>query len=204
MSSDQIPLLGASGAPDADPDQDKLIVLPNVSWRQLESLDPLMAGTGARLTYLDGYLEIRTPAQNYEDLRSTLALLIETHLQETGRRFYARGGPRLGSQATRARKEPDESYDLDAPKEIPDLVLEVLPEDVGIDKLEFYHRIQIPEVWIWRQKRLTIYHLRATGYEPVEYSELVPEVDPKVLEWYVNLGDQHDGVTLLAQQVRNL
>lgn len=195
------PISGGRG--DSDRSRDKLVVLPNISWSQLERLDQLLTGTGARLTYLDGYLEIRTPTQSYEDLRSTLALLLETHLQESGRRFFARGGPPLGSEATQARKEPDESYDLDARKPVPDLVLEVLTEEIGIDKLEFYRRIQVPEVWIWRQKQLTLYRLRETGYEPIEYSELVPEVDPKVLEWYVNLTDQHDGVTPLVQQVRH-
>jgi hypothetical protein len=36
-------------------------LLSNVTWETLEKLDEDMAGTGARLIYLDGWLEIMTP-----------------------------------------------------------------------------------------------------------------------------------------------
>ena len=36
-------------------------LLSNVTWETLEKLDADLAGTGARLTYLDGCLEIMSP-----------------------------------------------------------------------------------------------------------------------------------------------
>ncbi|MDZ8259955.1 addiction module protein [Nostoc sp. ChiQUE01b] len=39
------------------------VLLYNVSWEQLEQLDVTLAGTSARLTYLDNILEIMSPNQ---------------------------------------------------------------------------------------------------------------------------------------------
>lgn len=56
------------------------VLLYDVSWEQLEQLDVTLAGTGARLTYLDGVLEIMSPlSDDHEDAKSTLSLLLEAY-----------------------------------------------------------------------------------------------------------------------------
>ncbi|QFS43317.1 hypothetical protein [Nostoc sphaeroides] len=48
------------------------VLLYNVSWEQLEQLDVALAGTSARLTYLDGILEIMSPlSDDREDSKKT-------------------------------------------------------------------------------------------------------------------------------------
>ena len=48
------------------------VLLHNVSWQQLEQLDINLQGTGARLTYLDGILEILSPlSDDHEDAKSS-------------------------------------------------------------------------------------------------------------------------------------
>ncbi|MFN9407014.1 MAG: Uma2 family endonuclease, partial [Dolichospermum sp.] len=39
----------------------------------------------------------------------------------------------------------------------PDLVIEVVVSSGGIDKLEAYKRLQIPEVWFWMNDELLFY-----------------------------------------------
>lgn len=63
--------------------QSTYVLLNNVSWEQLEQLDITLAGTGARLTYLDGILEIMSPlSDEHEDAKSTLSLLLEVYFRE--------------------------------------------------------------------------------------------------------------------------
>ena len=138
------------------------VVLFNVTWDTLEKLDADLEGTGARLTYLDGYLEIMAPLSDaHEEPRNTIAQLLEIYMRLKGIRFYGRGSTTIGMKELGARKEPDESYCLGDPlrvsrrarRKIPDLALEVTVTSGGIDTLEIYRRIGVAEVWFlgrWR------------------------------------------------------
>lgn len=58
------------------------VLLYNVSWEQLEQLDINLAGTSARLTYLDGILEIMSPiSDDHEDAKSTVSSLLEVYMR---------------------------------------------------------------------------------------------------------------------------
>ncbi|MGI2905079.1 hypothetical protein [Tolypothrix sp. VBCCA 56010] len=68
------------------------VLLYNVSWQQLEQLDVALAGTSARLTYLDNILEIMSPlSDDHEDNKKTLAMLVEVYMRTRNIRFYGRG-----------------------------------------------------------------------------------------------------------------
>ncbi len=44
-------------------------------------------------------------------------------------------------------------------KDNPDLTIEVILTSGSLQKLEKYKRFQIPEVWLWEDNQLRIYHL---------------------------------------------
>jgi Uma2 family endonuclease len=175
--------------------QEQYLILSGITWSQLEALEAALENVaGVRFIYLDGLLEIMTVSPEHEDTKRTIGLLLETYMREKGIRFYARGGPTLGSEEKKARKEPDESYNLETKKAIPDLVIEVVFTSGGIDKLQLYKRIGVPEVWFWEDGVLRVYHLREE-YESVERSELLPNLDLNLLRQYITYHDQYDGVT---------
>jgi Uma2 family endonuclease len=102
------------------------VVLHNVSWETMEKLDLDLDGSGARLTFLDGMLEIMAPpSEAHEEPKKTLAQILEAYLRLKGIRFYGRGSTTIGINALGARKEPDESYCLGEPKKVPDIALEI-------------------------------------------------------------------------------
>ncbi|MEG4328296.1 Uma2 family endonuclease [Microcoleus sp. herbarium5] len=69
--------------------------LSNVTWETLEKLDADLVGTGARLTYLDGCLEIMAPlSEAHEEPKSTLGRLLEIYMRMRNIRFYGRGDDR--------------------------------------------------------------------------------------------------------------
>lgn len=61
--------------------------------------------------------------------------------------------------------------------ERPDLASEVIWTSGGLDKLAIYARLEVPEVWIWRDEKLHIHVLRGTAYEQVQFSEQLPGID---------------------------
>jgi Uma2 family endonuclease len=181
---------------------DSCLTLKGVSWSQFESLEAAFESVGGiKFAYLDGILEIMTVSPEHEESKSTIGLLVEAYLREKGIRFYVKGGPTLGSKEQGARKEPDESYNFQTKKAIPDLAIEVIFTSGGIDKLQLYKRLGIPEVWFWEDGVLSIYYLREE-YEKVDRSELLPGLDVALLVKYVTYFDQYDAVTEFIQALK--
>ena len=169
--------------------------LSNVTWETLEKLDGDLAETGARLTYLDGCLEIMAPLSDaHEEPKNTLGQLLEIYMRMKNIRFYGRGSTTIGMKKLGARKEPDESYCLGTRKLVPDLAIEVIVTSGGIDTLEIYRRVGVPEVWFWEDGVISVYCLHSTVYELVSKSELLPELDLRSLEFYSRMADQYDAV----------
>ncbi|MEH1787837.1 MAG: Uma2 family endonuclease [Nostoc sp.] len=150
------------------------VLLYNVSWEQLEQLDVTLAGTSARLTYLDNILEIMSPlSDDHEDSKKTLAMLLEVYMRTKKIRFYGRGSATIGKQEDKTRREPDESYNLGAKKPIPDLILEITVTSGGINKLEIYRRLRVPEVWFWEDGLLSVYCLQGDSYIKVSRGSIL-------------------------------
>ena len=179
------------------------VLLYDVSWKQLEQLDINLAGTGARLTYLDGILEIMSPlSDEHEDSKKTLAMLVEVYMRSKNIRVYSRGSATLGKRENKTRREPDESYNLGTKKSIPDLILEITVTSGGINKLEIYKRLGIPEVWFWEDGLISVYCLEAGEYQKVARSTLLPDLDLELLAKHSRMGDQFDTVNEYSQVIK--
>lgn len=177
-------------------------LLPNVSWAMLEQLDADLAATGARLTYLDGFLEIMAPlSDDHEEPKKRLAQLLENYMRLQRIRFYAKGSATIGLKKYGARKEPDESYCIGQRQATPNLALEITVTSGGINLLEIYRRIGVQEVWFWEDGVIIIYALHSGGYESIPRSELLSALDIRSLEFYARMADQFDAIDLfMAEQ----
>ena len=181
--------------------EESYLILAGISWTQFEAIEAAFAEiAGVRFVYLDNILQIMTLSPEHEDTKGTIRALLEAYLREKNIRFYIRGSATLGSKDLRARKEPDESYNIGTKKAIPDLVIEVVFTSGGIDKLKLYQRIGIPEVWFWEDGILTIYHL-GEEYEKLNQSQLLPELDLTHMAKYIAYYDQYDAVTEFVQSL---
>ncbi len=179
-------------------------LIHNLTWEQLEELDRSLEDfPGVKLVYLDGIAEIMPIGRDHEDFKSTIVRLIEAYLDEKNIRFYKRGGPSLGEKELGARNEPDESYNLDAPKPYPDLVIEVVVTSGGIDKLEGYRRMGVQEIWRWEDGVLDIYQRRDSAYEKAQFSQLLTGFPTDLFCRYVVYYDQYDAVREFRQALRD-
>jgi Uma2 family endonuclease len=179
------------------------VLLYNVTWEQLEKLDADLEGTGARLTYLDGILEIMSPlSYEHEESKSTVSSLVEAYMREKKIRFYMCGSTTIGKKADKIRREPDESYNLGTKKPLPDLIIEITVTSGGIDKLEVYQRLQIPEVWFWEDGLLKVYSFQNGEYQQVTQSLLLPDLDLEMIASYFRMADQYDAINDFIQAIR--
>ena len=77
------------------------------------------------------------------------------------------------------------------------LIMEVVTKIVtfgGLNKLEVYRRLNVKEVWFWQNERFSLYDLRSEipvqfvetcGYEQIDRSEILPNLDIELLAAYV-------------------
>jgi Uma2 family endonuclease len=172
-----------------------LVTLGGIGWEQFTRMQQIFGDRRyPKLTFLNGAMEIMAPPSGeHEDIKKTLALLLECYMRERGIRFYGAGSRRL-QQTGIASGEPDESYCIGSYKEVPDLVIEVVIHSGTLDKLEIYKPHQVPEVWFWKGGRLTLFRFEAGEYHKGEHSLLLPGLDPRLLEAYVTQPDQYDAV----------
>lgn len=167
-----------------------------VSWQQLAEIDAAFRKWGRfRLAYLDGTLEIMPVSSEHEDFKKNIAILLEAYMRAIGLRFYARGGPTLATEAQDARKEADESYNVETRKAYPDLAIEVVFTSGGVDQLEIYRRLGVPEVWFWQDGALTMHALEDGQYTRIANSRLLPKLPIALFLRYITYHDQYDAVT---------
>ena len=171
-----------------EPEQ-RIVYCP-VSWERYLAFDKKLGDDrpGPRLYYLDGELEIMTTSNEHERIKKWMGDLLADYFFETGVEIVPRGQATMRLALEKAGAEPDESWCIGEEKEFPDLVLEIALTSGGVNKLETYRRLKVPEVWIWRRSRLEIFALGNSGtYELSPNSRLLPGLDISLLERCVTI-----------------
>jgi Uma2 family endonuclease len=166
----------------AEPEQ--RIVYSNISWERYLAFDEKLGHDrpGPRLYYWAGQLEIMSTSEEHERLKEWLGDLMSDYFFEKGIEVIPRG------QATMRLKnvgaEPDKSWCIGRKKKFPDLVIEIALSSGGINKLDIYAGLKIPEVWFWRAKHLEVFIFDRSkgGYEQSSRSRLLPDLDIASLE----------------------
>ncbi|HIK39230.1 Uma2 family endonuclease [Thermoleptolyngbya sp. M55_K2018_002] len=193
-----------------DPEEQRLI--SNVSWAQYETLLAERGDSLAyRVNYLDGVLEIVAPSRRHESGKTRIGTLLEIYFLEAEIEYFPTGSTTFRQAQQQVGLEPDESYCIGSEKEIPDLAIEVIVTSSGMNRLERFRRLGISEVWFWQGDRFSIYHLReqipesflqTAGYELVQHSELLPELDVEFLSECVRNPNPLAAAKAFRQSVR--
>lgn len=164
------------------------ILVDGLSWREFKIAEQLLDRPGIRLSFLDGVLEIRKmPGRRHETVKKRIAALLEAYLETVGIDYTLTGSMTLESEIGLVRRQADESYELGPKRERPDLAIEIVVTSGGIDKLQAYQRLQIPEVWFWEQGALSVHALRSNGYEEIQQSEVLQALDIGLLTRCISL-----------------
>ncbi|BAZ49981.1 hypothetical protein NIES4103_25940 [Nostoc sp. NIES-4103] len=176
----------------ATPIKESPLLFEGVTWREFKAVEQLLDRPGYRLSFLDGILEIRRMSgQAHETVKKRIAALLELYLLMAGFDFTPTGSMTLESEAGAVKREADESYKLAPGRVRPDLAIEVVLTSGGINKLEAYKRLLIPELWFWEDGVLEVYHLRSVGngldYERVSSSKEVKGIDLDLLLRCINM-----------------
>ncbi len=184
-------------------DSEQRLVLSDIAWQQYETLRSTLDGVpGLRLTYFQGCLEFFMPSPEHEQLKSILGRLIELFSIETNTRLYACGSTTYRKQAKERGLEADESYCINQLKEFPDLAIEITLTSGGIDKLEIYKGLEIPEVWFWEGETLRLYHFQNGEYQQINRSIVLPNLEIDLLVRCALMADQFDAAVAFRNALK--
>jgi Uma2 family endonuclease len=162
------------------PTADQRILLDGVSWADFQTLLRLRGNRRYRMAYLDGLVELMAVSRGHEGKKSMIGCLIEAYCLDHDIAITPYGMWLQEKKRRKAAAEPDECYVLAADpqtKHAPDLAIEVVWTSGGLDKLEIYQRLEINEVWFWKDHELTVFGLGANGYRKRRRSKWVPQLD---------------------------
>lgn len=188
----------------AIPTKESPLLFEGMTWREFKAVEQLLDRPRYRLSFLDGILEIRKmPGEPHETVKKRIAALLELYLLMAGFDFTPTGSMTLESESGAVKREADEFYKLAPGRVRPDLAIEVVFTSGGINKLEAYKRLLIPEVWFWEDGALEVYHLRnksnTPDYERVSNSEEVKGIDLDLLLRCINMVNHVDAIKTFQQ-----
>ena len=162
-------------------------VLHDIPWHVYvtlrDSLDE--RNSHLKLTYLRGQLELMRPSSEHEECKSLIGHLLEAWCVDRGIEVFVQGSTTLREERAERGLEADESYSFDTRKDVSDLAIEVVYTSWRVDKLDVYRGLGVREVWVFRDGRIAVHVLGASGYEIRPRSEALPEIDLAILAKHV-------------------
>ena len=183
---------------------DEPILIDDPSWREFKAVEQLLSRPGVRLSVLDGVFEIRgRPGRKHETAKQRISTLVDLYLEYAGIDFTPTGSVTLESETGRVKREAELSYELGPNREFPDLAVEVVVTSGGINKLEAYKRLQIPEVWFWENGALRMYSLGADGYAEVDRSFVLPDLDIVLLVRCITIENHLQAMREFKQMIQS-
>lgn len=176
--------------PRVPPEADQRVIMYDVDWRSYEVMLAVRGESDVpRMTYLEGALELMSPSRSHESIKKLIANMFEAYALRVGLVYDGYGSMTLRSGPRERGIEPDECYAIGAPKDRPDLVIEVNWTSGGLDKLAVYAGLQVREVWMWEENTIRVYVLRGETYDLAPTSALVPGIDLARMAELVARGD---------------
>lgn len=163
------------------------VLIDGVSWQTYSALVDESEHASGRMSYDEGTLEIMCPALPHESSKSLIGRMIDMftfirriEIRSSASTAFRRNDLKRGFEADesyyiqnaeliRGRREIDLS--IDPP---PDLVIEVEITKSAINKLRMFASMEIPEVWRYDGKVLSIGVLQSDRYSESELSRVLP------------------------------
>ncbi len=167
--------------------QDQILTITGAAWEDYQRFDS-QEYPGYRVSYLNGEITIVSPGRNHERIAEVINRLIIAYCEKYDLQDFPFGQTRLNISG-QAGREPDLAYAFNCDKELPDLAVEVIFSSGDIETLKLsYEKIGIPELWVWKDHKITFYHLEQGNYVVIKSSRMLPRIESQSFVEYVNRG----------------
>jgi Uma2 family endonuclease len=164
------------------------VLISGVTWEQYESLLEELGEERRvpRINYCNGTLEIMSPLPAHERPHRIIAYIV-TSILDAQNRAWEDFGSTTFKKLKKAGLEPDTCFYIQNAERVRDrLRMDMTqdpPPDLAIEAdvtskttLEAYATLQVPEVWIYDDRRLTIHLLQDGNYQESTISPTFPDL----------------------------
>ncbi len=166
------------------------LILQGVGWDFYERiLEEFADSNGLHFAYDDGFLEVEVPLLKHEvpirllsDLVSTICIELEIDILNVGSTTFRKRAKSKGC-------EPDTAFYIQNERKIrgfneidlskdppPDLVIEVDITSPSLNKMPIYSALGVPEIWLYKGKKIEFYKLYGEFYQEIENSIVLPKL----------------------------
>jgi Uma2 family endonuclease len=165
------------------------LLLSDVTWEQYEALLEELGGDRhiPRINYCNGTLELMVPLPAHERPHRIIADILKAILDAQDRDWEDFGSTTF-KKPKRAGLEPDTCFYIQNAERVRSLMRMDMdidpPPDLAIESdvtskttFDAYRTLQVPEVWVYNNGRLTIQLLQAGEYQESERSLVFPDLD---------------------------
>jgi len=161
--------------------QEQRFLQSGINWQQFKSIQSgFAASPGVRLSYYRGEVELLSVSPEHEIFSNLIGILLALYFARNHIEFFPTGAM-TQEKEDQVSAQADQSYCFGQLKSIPDLSIEVVFTSGGASKLHRYQALGVTEVWFWEDGVFTLHHLQESGYEQVDCSLLLPNLDMKLL-----------------------
>ena len=174
-----------------DTETEQRLILRGITWQDYLTIDSVLEEVpGLRLIYCQGLLEVMTLSPRHGREKKVIARLLEMYSFAKNLNLHGCGSTTYRNQAEARGLEPDECYCVGELKDIPDFAIEVIVTSGGIDQLQVYLGLNVPEVWFWQDGQFSLYRSQSGTYQQCDRSEFFPELDLVLLASFVQPDNQ--------------
>ena len=168
-----------------------------------------------RVTFDGTMVELMTPSNRHEYLKTILGMLLECYLEESGLDFEPGGQTTFKSALKKRGLEPDECYWIRSWREVlggwdaetgppPDLAIEVEVSRSVLDRLSIYAALGVGEVWrLDKEGELTLWALRGDQYVKIPESQAIANVPLFALNRFLAQAGQEQPASRLVRDFRS-
>lgn len=194
------------------PMADQCFVIYDLPWESYENILETFGDRRLRHTYVEGMLEIVSPSMDHESTKCMLGSFVEILSRVYGLPRISIGSTTMRKEHWRRGLEPDEGFylgqknvapmlgrrqfdpDRDPP---PNLLVEVDITTNSTDRIEFYRRLGVKEVWRFKDREVAIYRLTKGGeYRQVRHSRFFPVATAADLSRFLAMQRTTDDTTI--------
>lgn len=179
------------------------MTVTGLTWPQYQLLlTDLGDDRPTRLAYHKGVLEVRMPGKLYEIVNRLLSKIVFALAEELGLELVDLGSMTWSREDLDQGIEPDSCFYLHHAAQVQGLNPEIppdLPPDLAIEvdiasgsghKRPIYQALGVPELWIYSNGKVSIFDLRGSQAQLVEYSLAFPTIGAEQIQAWVNLREQ--------------
>ena len=196
-------------------DPGSLMTIRDVTWEQFEAIleEREAAGIRTRIAYIKGTLEIMSPLPIHERPHRIIGHIVTALLDIQERDWEDFGSTTFRKKAKQAGLEPDTCFYIQNSAEVrdrksidltvdppPDLAIE--SDVTSLTTLDIYEALEVPEVWIYTEKKFTINVLIDGKYVESSSSPTFPNLP--ILELIPQLVDRAftEGSSKMLRELR--